>query len=170
MSPLAWHGSWISKACSLWGLWSRRLFHSLETIDSICKWGQDHFSVSFWHFRLQLLKWTMCYFSESQTMAPGRNSPEKVIHLHNVTEGLCSCINWQRWVMTGCNDDRALKIEIACSLQMTSAFNYWKVEDAQTKETGKGGKELLRRREGEEQCVITSGRREANAINYVKLW
>lgn len=95
---------------------------------------------------------------------PGRNSPEKVIHLHNVTEGLCSCINWHRWVMTGCNDDRALKIEIACSLQMTSAFNYWKVEDAQTKETGKGGKELLRRWEGEEQCVITEGRREANVI------
>lgn len=47
----------------------------------------------------------------------------------------------------GCNDDRALKIEIACSLQMTSAFNYWEVgghPDKGDRERWKRAAEALR--------------------------
>ena len=43
-----------------------------------------------------------------------------------------------------CNDDRALKIEIAYSLQMTSAFNYWKVGGHPDEGDGERWKELPR--------------------------
>ena len=54
MSPPAWYGSWISKALFPCGTFGLEGYSILETIDSICKWGQDNFSLSFWHIRLQL--------------------------------------------------------------------------------------------------------------------